>query len=940
MGHFGAFWRVCRARVISFIVRLFRGRQNKNSGKLTMSKVRLYISGSEVDFGDGESLLLFTYTAGELDAPAVVQNSYSKEITLPPTQRNARLFGALWRVDKMVGSTDTFDALTREPFEIRNNAGELLESGYVKLSSASASDGFKVVLYGGLGAFLYGLMFNSDGSKKSLADLTWGDTLDAGLSFNITKAIVAAAWDRLENTTDPMPLASPYDIINFAPMQNGIPSDFDANKGLVPVGGAHGCPAVTGENGITIDGTSYALVTFGKDFNEWEVRDLRSYLQRPVFRIKALLSALENPNNNGGYEFDWSAVQNLLDLRAWMTLPLLHTEEITEGNTPLTISWGTNPITSNQMKNSVSVVINTAETLPAVGKLTISVVLKLRISHASTAYATSLWNGNFGLCIFARLIGYDSGNNPIVYGPMRELAYADNRQTRAAGRFLGGYTGTTEEGYWENSIFGPFRKEEVELQVQSGNLTKPSAGISVTDSMGLSLSGYNIDHFKVVIGAVTGEQEVGHIDWSVGTLGVPFGTATMGAATISQATLLAEYGNALTENSTRVRTGAYISKKALLGGTTSPADLLLSLVKTFGFVLAYDGLNKRIRLLNRGDFYAGQEVNLQERIDRSRPYIVEPNGISEKWLEFALHPALGAFAQYYRQRYGIEYGAKRVNTGSPFNVDTLKVLDGVQFVEAVTGLAYSRYFYLVEDASVGSGILPSPYLDNDCKYTLWKNPSGEASEHDIKALTNAVTLTTINDTGISNPNGYDTDWRVLLANADGGSDGDGAGMLLFKDAMLHEYTHLTDDAAGMLNKNNGNPCWIPCLTDTADLVVPSFISANFTHNWGDVERSLNIAAPQELAGRDYYFREGRAVYDRRWREYIADRYDENAHRVTCYVDWSGIPVGQALLGKFFWFDGSWWVLDKIEDYCWDNPQPCKCTFVRVLNKSAYTNGQS
>ena len=154
MCHFRAFWRIYKARIINYISRLFRARQNANSEKLTMSKVRLYIAGNEVDFGEGDNLLLFTYSAADLDAPAVVQNSYSKEITLPPTKRNAAVFGALWRPDKVAGGADGFDALAREPFEIRNHAGELLESGYVKLSSASARDGFTLVLYGGLGAFL------------------------------------------------------------------------------------------------------------------------------------------------------------------------------------------------------------------------------------------------------------------------------------------------------------------------------------------------------------------------------------------------------------------------------------------------------------------------------------------------------------------------------------------------------------------------------------------------------------------------------------------------------------------------------------------------------------------------------------------------------------------------------------------------------------------
>jgi hypothetical protein len=101
-----------------------------------------------------------------------------------------------------------------------------------------------------------------------------------------------------------------------------------------------------------------------------------------------------------------------------------------------------------------------------------------------------------------------------------------------------------------------------------------------------------------------------------------------------------------------------------------------------------------------------------------------------------------------------------------------------------------------------------------------------------------------------------------------------------------------------------------------------------------------MGTPLELFGFDYGYNEGKAVYDRRWKAYIADRYNENSHRVTCWVDWRGMKIGQDLFRPFYWFDGCWWVLEKISDYCWDNPQPCECTFVRVLDKGAYTNGQN
>ena len=903
-----------------------------------MSKVRLYISGNEVDFGDGESLLLFTYAAGELDAPAVVQNSYSKEITLPSTERNAQVFGALWRADKVAGRADAFDALAREPFEIRNNAGELLESGYVKMASASKTEGYRLNLFGGLGAFLYGLMYGADGEKKNLASLTWGDAIDQSMTDTITAPLVRSAWDWLSNDADGT-IRSRWDVVNFAPMHNGLPSDFDCNKGFVPVGSAHGCPDVAGEQGAHIDGDDYALVTFGKEFDEWEVRDLRSYLQRPVFSLRALLYALENPANNGGYSFDWSDLTYEDFTSTWVSLPMLNTNGITQKSTPLTLTWAAASATEAQILRGFAFGLTPAETLNANSKVTISLGVRWDIAHTGSNKPLSLGNGDEYLHIFARLIGYDSDNLPVAYGPVRCLC--DFRSFGAgAAKYLASVTGTTADGLLQSSVFGVIDTKAIEVQEQE-TLTASSTNIARTDTMLLTLSGYGITHFALVLEGVYCKKRIEWTrpvwDWG-GTLKLiaPRGS---NSPDIVYAVRSQQYADATEEAATRVRTGSLITKESILGGTASPAEVLLSFVKVFGLIMEYDQNAKRVTLRHRGGFYKGEEVDINERIDRERAYVVEPNGITEKWLDFSMGAPVGAFAEQYRNTYGREYGSQRVNTGSPFNSGILPVLEGISFVQGVTSLAYSRYYWLVRDSSVGTGLLPSPYLDNNCKYTLWKS-NGETSGHDVKSLTSAATLTTINAVDEMSAPGYDGFYRLQLANADNGSAGDGTGVLLFLGGFPSEYCHLSDDSAGMLNKNNGVPCWMPCL-DTTKTPVPAFVTYAFARAWGGaVSYALDMGLPQALDMPNMEYEASDTIYYKRWRRYIADRYNENAHRVTCYVDWGGMRIEQAMLGKFYWFDGCWWVLDKIEDYCWDNPQPCKCTFVRVLDKTAYTNGQS
>ena len=898
--------------------------------------IRLYINGTEADLGTGgsDALLLFTYAAGDLDAPAVVQNAYSKEVVLPPTQRNAGLFGSASRPDKIRSSADTFDTLARTPFEIRSEAGEVLENGYCKLERASAADGYTLHLFGGLGDFLYGLMYGTDGNKKTLASLVYGNTasVDAGLSFNINAGVVSAAWARI--ATYPAAISNPYDVINFAPMHNGRPDGFDCNKGLVPVGTDYGCPGVTGYTGKG----GYALVEFGRDLNEWEVRDLRSYLQRPIISTRAILDALTKAANNGGYTFDCDAVRDEWYARTWMTLPMLQVNDITTEKTTLSVAWSQYIFAASNTAQLAA--LSVSGTIPANGKVSATIRFTPTIAHAAwedTPASVDLGQRGGRTYLFFRPIAYDSGGNPIAYGKVRCLCSAvNNTGAYDAMKHIAGTTPVGNDGTYTNAVFGNMDADSIEVQHQGAMTDNGTA--ATADPVALSLEGYGIASFGVAFACVTWIRG-GHYLATPVVIG--YNGVTEETAEASTATLGSRSVEAVAEAANRVRSGAYISKQNLMGSTASPAEFLLSFVKTFGLVLEYDAVARKVTLRERDAFYAaGSDIDLTARIDRSKGQPLTPNGIEAKWLRFAHGDPSGAFAETYASKYGAQYGAQRVNTGSPFNADTLEVLEGNIFKAGVTGLAYSRYFWLLYDDNVGDDVLPSPYLDNNCKYTLWK-ANGAGEQFDVKGITSAAQLSGINAVDEMSAPGYDGFFRVQLAGADGQATGDGAGILLFYNGRNAERCQLTDDTTAMLNANNGNPCWIPCLNDTAQLYVPDFTTYYFGRSWGGyIEDSLDMGMPRELDMPNMNYFDGVAIYDRRWKAYISDRYNGDAHRVTARVDLRGFQIGQALFANFYYFDGCWWVLEKISDWCWNNPAPVECTFVRVLDKAAYTNGQN
>ena len=280
-------------------------------------RISLYIGGQLADLAD-DGLILFNYEQEDLSNPAVVRNSYSKQVTLPGTPANDAIFGHIYRPDRVTDYTGSatgtgFDPSARTPFEIYAETGEVLEAGYVRLDSATRKGGiteYKATLFGGLGSFFYALTYTDEGERLSLADIDYLGTGDpAELDFDITAATVTDAWSALLNGSGAD--VDKWRVLNFAAAYEGTPEgDFDAGKGIATLS------AVGLEASRTQDGKTYTspsgktIVKLADKRTAQEVKDLRSYLQRPVLSIDAFLDALTNPANAGGYVFDWSAVKN------------------------------------------------------------------------------------------------------------------------------------------------------------------------------------------------------------------------------------------------------------------------------------------------------------------------------------------------------------------------------------------------------------------------------------------------------------------------------------------------------------------------------------------------------------------------------------------------------------------------------------------------------
>ena len=287
-------------------------------------KISLYIADRLVDM-DEQNLVLFNYAMEELNNPTIVKNSYSQQITLPGTAANNKIFGDYFRLDRVTGSG--LNVLVRTPFKIYNELDEVIESGYCKLDSVQTKGrnvvSYSISLFGGLGGYFYALSYNEDGTAKNLGDLTYEDAegntfVPNEKTINLVVQTIDYCWKTLNDGVVRSSTAW-ANVVNFAPCYNGVPSDFDAKKALVglnqylnisPSGGDKDRPHP--------DSGNVYLVSMETAKDADEVRDYRTYLQRPILSVKAFVDALVA---RGGFSVSEGASDVLGD-DMWVTLQL------------------------------------------------------------------------------------------------------------------------------------------------------------------------------------------------------------------------------------------------------------------------------------------------------------------------------------------------------------------------------------------------------------------------------------------------------------------------------------------------------------------------------------------------------------------------------------------------------------------------------------------
>ena len=727
---------------------------------------KLYINGNLVDFNE-EPNISFTYQQEELSNPTVVKNSFSKSININGTDNNNRIFGEIYNLDReQIYKFNTydgayFDPSKRTPFELYKN-DELLETGYMQLTDISIKDlkiVYNITLYGGLGDFFYSLMYNEDGEKLTLADLYYKIEDNVGnvrpketeFDFRINKDFVKASWDKLKLNASGNTI---NDFITFAPAYNGLYEDFENNKYLVNTYTSQ----LFVNNNVTVDNVTYKpfegylLASTETEFTEWEVRDLRSYMQRPCLKFKKLFNALCDADNNGGYTVNLDSVffneNNPYYEKAYMALPLLNsvakgTDEdkkesdlyIEYDNWEDSANVGTNYGNYNESTTfyfSVSgdfianyqndYIIDLSE-IPFASNINVN--LNLSLTFDANTLNNTVNNDNLYLSFLNKSVFYGNSGTQTTLDPYytsiicqmvitdveRNVEYKSNILNFTSPTYYNGRTYTSTPDKWINNeaennqyeytnVFGKFvRQNNTNNYKWIGDNNKSVFNINMTDvpklnkvvvKMKFALK-YNYKG-SIYKNTFVSAKQIFNTSW---------GPDSSSRGDNISDYLVNGYATTILYNSSKficeifestIKSDAQIYKKDLLKTEFSPCDVLLDYCKLFGLYFTKDIHSKTINIMTKNSFFNNKIIDINNRIDHSQEMKIKPYLFETKYYLMKSEENESYYSKLYKNEYNLIYGQKRIDTNYNFNKDTKEIYDGSVFQNAISVTDTSPYF--------------------------------------------------------------------------------------------------------------------------------------------------------------------------------------------------------------------------------------------------------
>lgn len=914
--------------------------------------IQLYLADKLVDLT--ESIVFPLNKSFEnLENPTNILVEYSKSINIPMTQNNNKILGNIYRIDRSIlGHNNNnlgiyLDPTKKIPFRLVHN-GDLVMEGYAKYVSATNSvknKYYTLNLFGKLGDIFQELLkvvANRDRLQgldekyliKEDEYLTKYDQSSAILNRNFVNnnwLSTNKCWDIYREN----PSYSVHDILGFAPAHRGYYNEFEPTQ--IQTGGntiteiseylktkwrstliRQGKTVAAADALVDRLGASDIV---GDGFKDYQMNEFRSYMMKPYIYFNQLFRIFYNKCKTlTGYDMvldrDWFNVNNPYWCKICYMFDYLD-------QSPKTINSDiSHKILDNAIEYNVSSDV-ADDGAKQCGIIMEPMLLDGTVSDPSNGAIIKSFKLNFGCWMtYSSEKHYALGNMRIL--PETEYSITITAYNRNTGDELAEYR------FWTNQSGGDSTTSNLNTSDNYLEMINDPEGGPLVRPVERNTTAYNNYYVNIPQLAISGDLN-GGIELNIAVNAIN-NTGYTGryyeGAGLYVWTYRTHSGRQYLTIERPIRYGSYSSDpdidiKFFVGvddiyeiknwKTNTPVnlanlyksdkplfDIIMQYTKMFGLCWDVDYGKKEIKLLTRKNLFKDYSIeNWDNKLDKSKDLKIEPITFSDRYIVFNYEDTDGYIYKTYKDKYGVNFGEKKLNTGYDFNTNEKDLFEGIS-PSSSSSKTYIK-FNQWEDWDTNSIVNPSveQRVLMDCE---------DADEAGTISINNWYLR-----------GGNTEDWDVIITDDT---------PLMYNNNTFCYIEKNYARSVGLFNSPGG----VPIFSNVVKF--PNYVFWDNKNTY-----SLNFNTPSE----DYTYNQlvntvgGNNIYDRFWKNYIDERYNVQNKKVTAYMYISPIDYNNFKFNKFIILDNQLFMINKIFDYNLNSNDSTKVELIQINAPSMYTN---
>lgn len=867
-------------------------------------QTQLFIEDQEVEL-DKQVQFLLDKQYEDINNPTTIKNDCSKTISIPFTEKNNKLFGYIYKPERIItsnGNNSTgiyFDPQKKMNFVLKYNS-TILMSGYAKMNSVNRKGNkgtYDITLFGELGNILSELSnytFDPNGNPDYVIDAS-------SLNFNMNRSTVYSRLTSFSTTQ-----------INFT-LNNAFKKDFnyktiqDAPNSTIEFK-----DLLNSENVLFETNTGVSLDSIiGNGLKPYDIGEFRSWCQLPYIYMTKLFDLMNTKlqaRTGYSFEFDtylvpqgpsqvtadypfWSRMVYLLnsplpvDETKYQNRYLVKHNEYTSGISTYNFTRNSNESSSQYTRTFEDTIqfhvdsqYSGYEQIPLVPYVSsqwyagmiptldnydyVLSNLQLLVYNQGDS-AGNTWNDNTSLKLVIKVY---NPSNSTVYS--EETFYFCNEEV----------IDTLKQLLPDYNFIGVPKTVETESTVINGNtyyfnywrLNIPNIYLSkyYGSNLGIKMT-YNLQGDYIFSGNRT---FYGLLGWN------------------NAAARVTDNYVDITPNN---KSFSDVTLNQLWDKSKSPYEVCVNFTKMFGLIWEVDEARKKIKIQTRKTYFNNYTiVDWTDKLDCSKEIKITPLMTENHYMLFNYNDIGTSISENYNKSTGFKIGEKRVNTNYPFNENTNELYKSIKNSNAYTAnrLDYNKLF----DCQISYYGTSTVFVDNADKDGNAIDTFG--SYYFVGASKSVSNIKITDDNVFQKAN------RSLTY---GGEKGAQINSSMSSSYNLTSYVPLSIVYTGNLPTAGT----VKCLG------------------------LFNTPAKSYINGES--FQDAVTIYDRFWNNYIQERYNLQNKQMTCYLrltpkDWIDFKFNH-----FVKIDNVLYIVNHIYDYDITSSDSTKVDLITITDVNGY-----